>query len=146
MTELLIYCWQYHPRLQTRLAPLRLATVLIVNSKSPVEEYRKVFALVITDKESACRIARLLCRDMCNRYLVDEFLSHHFEFLHTLVLACPPFIRVGMPVDDPSCGIIRSIATACQRQLCSRSTSEEIWEIPNISQGLVTMKYVHRIL
>lgn len=145
MVELLIYCWQYHPPLQSRALAVRLATVLLIPNHRSLEEHKRVISKVIPDEETALRMAKILHNDLRNRNVVNDFLSHHHEFLYVLVSASPLFARAGMPLDNPDRSIFRSVAMSCQRQLCLRSEAESQYEFPNIGQGLASIEYVNRI-
>ena len=145
MVEILICCWQSLPELLCRATCIRLLSVLIIDSQSPAEEYRKVLDKVIPDAEAADHVAKLLFKDIYDKTLLDHRLSCHFKFLDALMRGATHFVQPGTPRDGSGPGILRCIAAACQRQLCSRSVLNPTWELPNICEGLNMTRSVHCI-
>lgn len=141
MAELLIYCWQFFPGIRSRATCVNFITILIADSQSPVEKYEKVLVKVITDAQEADHIARVLFKDLRNKALVDEKLAWYFEFLDILMRGSPLFAQSGTIKIDARTGILRSMAAACQRQLCSGSESNARWRLPNIRKGLTVIMY-----
>lgn len=144
--ELLISSWPFQNR-RTRKSSAGLILNLMINGNhaNPDNQWMiRAVAKTITDKDSAIRITRPLCRDIRRKeWIVDTYRLSYCSFLEALVEYSSLVREVG--IEDPKENILRSAAISCQRQLCLGSPTESTPDIEfaGISKPFSLAVYAH---